>query len=154
MLMEDHLRASGLHASADMLTQEAGLPRLPADGQARLPVDAAPDLRNVTEQQSTPFYALSSQRDCPLSTTQPSRGEGDCTLISVRNYDMAHACWIRAIRKDFMACNHNSLALEANKWHLTQVLASQAKSGDHCPLHPVCSVSSQRLPAAQTDSLP
>ena len=75
MLVEDHLRASGLHASADMLTQEAGLPRLLADSQARLPADAAPEARDLREQQSTPLFVFSSQREPPSSATQPSRGE-------------------------------------------------------------------------------
>ena len=73
MLVEDHLRASGLHASADMLTQEAGLPRLLAEGQARLPADAAPEPRDMRDQQSTPFL-FSSQREPPSSVAQPSRG--------------------------------------------------------------------------------
>lgn len=76
MLVEDHLRASGLHASADMLTQEAGLPRLPTDSQARLSAEAAPEPRESTEQQSTPFFSFNAQRGPPSSATQAGTGEG------------------------------------------------------------------------------
>ncbi len=77
MLVEDHLRASGLHASADMLTQEADLPRLPADGQARLAADAPAEPRDMAEQPKSPFLTFSSQRECPVPVSQPSRGESN-----------------------------------------------------------------------------
>ena len=75
MLVEDHLRASGLHASADMLTREAGLTRLPADGLNRLSADAAAtDPQQITEPQETPFLAVSAPREPATPATQPSKG--------------------------------------------------------------------------------
>ena len=63
MLMEDHLRASGLQASADMLASEAGLARLPADDRAI--ADAA--------QGPSPFTPF-SRREPVTPATQPSKG--------------------------------------------------------------------------------
>ena len=75
MLVEDHLRASGLHASADMLTREAGLTRLPTDGLNRLSADAAPtDPRPTTEPQKTPFLTISAPGEPATPATQPSKG--------------------------------------------------------------------------------
>ncbi len=67
MLMEDHLRASGLQASADMLASEAGLARLPTDDGATA----------GTAQGSSPFTPF-SHREPATPATQPSRGEVPC----------------------------------------------------------------------------
>ena len=67
MLMEDHLRASGLQASADMLTSEAGLARLPMDDGATV----------GTAQGSPPFTPF-SHREPATPATQLSRGEVPC----------------------------------------------------------------------------
>lgn len=82
MLVEDHLRASGLHASADMLTREAGLTRLSTDGLNRLSADAvATDPRPITEPQETPFLAVSAPREPATPATQPSKG-ASCEFLA------------------------------------------------------------------------
>ena len=91
MLVEDHLRASGLHASADMLTREAGLPRLPTDSQARLYADADPEPREPTEQQSTPFFSSSAQRGPPSSAALAGKGGGTvCSTLVQKPRSMAY----------------------------------------------------------------
>ena len=74
VLMEDHLRASGLHASADMLAAEAGLGSSQASAQADCPSDA-----QQLQQLTTPFACTPAVM--PADSPFPHQGKhGPMTL--------------------------------------------------------------------------
>lgn len=74
MLVEDHLRASGLHASADKLAQEAGLARLPTDGLPRLIAEPGSEPRVTQGVHGTPFLTPFTAGEPGTPAILPSKG--------------------------------------------------------------------------------